>query len=76
MLRSLTEFTGHRFWVDDIVPARSQAWHRAGVTGHRQVTDLHLLSLAERYDGCVATFDQAMAAISADPRRVEVLNPH
>lgn len=73
VMRALTEMTGHEFWIDDVEPAHAQSSDRAGFTGHQQVTDVHLLSLAERHDGCVVTFDKAMAVLSTDPQRVHIL---
>ncbi|WP_419946315.1 hypothetical protein [Candidatus Poriferisodalis sp.] len=34
----------------------------------------HLIALAERHGGCVATFDSAMASLADNESRVLVLN--
>lgn len=73
VLRALTELEGHEYWPDDLEPAQSPQMHSERIIGHRQVTDAHLLALAQRHDGCVATFDRAMATLAQDTRRVHVL---
>lgn len=73
VLRALTAVDGHEFWPDDIEPAHT-AWMQGDrLTGHRQVTDAHLLALAEHHGGSVATFDQALAGLAPDPDRVLLL---
>lgn len=60
VLLGLRQAEGHRFvtdavsLVDDDVPA---------ITGHRQVTDVHLLVLARRSDARVLTFDAGLARV-------------
>lgn len=47
----------HEFWPDD-VSLRDPAmvdWGR--VLGHNQITDVYLLALAVKHDGCLATLD-------------------
>ena len=62
MLAALRAHTGHRFIVDDVsmndidVPP---------LTGHRQVTDAHLLTIAHRHALALLTFDTAIAALAA-----------
>lgn len=51
---------GHVFWKDDISIAQSRWIARERLLGHRQVTDAHLLALALRYEGLLATFDRGM----------------
>ena len=75
VLRALTALAGHEFWIDDLELTQSPWAYEDRLTGYRQVTDSHLLFLAERNDGCVATFDQALAALSPDPSRVHLLAP-
>jgi toxin-antitoxin system PIN domain toxin len=62
VLSALRSLAGHRFLADDVslvdpdVPA---------ITGHRQVTDAHLLTLARRHEVNLVTFDAALATLAA-----------
>lgn len=60
LLESIAALPRHTFWPDDIsyldVPERR-------ITGHRQVTDAYLVTLASKHGGVVATLDRALAAI-------------
>lgn len=73
VMLALTEVAGHEFWVDDVEPAHAQSSDHRRINGYQQVTDAHLLALAEWHDGCVATFDKAMASLAVDPRRIHIL---
>jgi toxin-antitoxin system PIN domain toxin len=69
VLSALRAVGGHTFMVDDVsigdtdVPAMS---------GHRQVTDAHLLTLARRQGSRVVTFDAGLLEL-AGGRDVELL---
>jgi uncharacterized protein len=69
VLASLRGLTGHRFLRDDVsitdpdVPALS---------GHRQVSDAHLLTLARRHEVRLITFDSGVLALD-DGGSVELL---
>ncbi len=69
VLGSLRALTGHRFLVDDVsmtdidVPAMS---------GSRQVSDGHLLTLARRHAVRLVTFDRGILALAAT-NEVELL---
>lgn len=69
VLAALRAIDGHRFVLDDVsigdddVPA---------ITGHRQVTDAHLLTLARRRGLRLVTFDAALVTL-ARGRDVELL---
>lgn len=71
LLRQLIELPGHAFWSDDVSIARSQAFALDHLTGHRQVTDAHLLTLAAQHGGRLATLDRGIEALV--PKGVE---PH
>ncbi len=78
LLRRIVGLPGHRFWSDDVSPARadSPAWEL--VLGHRQVTDAHLLALALRREGRLATFERGVLALlpeTMDPSRAVALIP-
>lgn len=63
LLEKIRRLPGHRFWVDDVSPADSAAGPFARVVGYRQVTDAHLLTLALRNSGSLATFDRGVAEL-------------
>ena len=64
VLLAMRQVGAHQFLVDDVsmidtdVPATS---------GHRQVTDAHLLTLARRRGVRVVTFDAGLAALAGGP---------
>jgi uncharacterized protein len=49
----------HRFWPDDLSPVQALSPTK-GITGHRQITDAYLLTLAAHHRGTVATLDRAL----------------
>lgn len=57
LLRRIVELPGHVFWTDDTAATEDVNQTFARVVGYRQVTDAHLLSLAMRRGGRLATFD-------------------
>lgn len=73
VLHRLTELDGHEFWADDVEIARCPQLDTTRLTGHGQVTDAHLLALAVRNHGCLATFDTSIVHLADDPDRVLVL---
>jgi toxin-antitoxin system PIN domain toxin len=64
MLTELRKLPGHRFWPVDFGFAEATANFEGRFFGHRQVTDLYLLSLAVRHKGTLATFDRGIAALA------------
>jgi toxin-antitoxin system PIN domain toxin len=66
ILRRITALAGHVFWPDDIEIARDKhiAWERLG--SHAQVTDAHLLALAIRRGGRLATFDRGLLDLAPE----------
>jgi toxin-antitoxin system PIN domain toxin len=72
ILRRITALPGHVFWSDDIDIATSEhiAWERLG--SHAQVTDAHLLALALRHGGRLATFDRTMADLAPEGEAARV----
>ncbi len=75
LLRRMRQLEGHVFWADDISPAGPAATPFARVAGYRQVTDAHLLALALRRGGALATLDQGLAELAGQDERdgVEVI---
>lgn len=61
LLRALRNAGSWEFWIDDVQMSASLE----GVMGYRQVTDAHLLQLAQQRGGAVATFDAGLAALAA-----------
>ena len=68
VLRRITALPGHTFWPDDIEIASNEyiAWERLG--SHAQVTDAHLLALAIRRDGRLATFDRGLVDLAPEEK--------
>lgn len=63
LLALLRESTKTVFWPDSISYTDTALDH---VTGHRQVTDAYLASLAARHGVRLATFDEALAKALPD----------
>jgi toxin-antitoxin system PIN domain toxin len=70
VLSALRARDSHRFLTDDVSINDSDV---PRVTGHRQVTDAHLLTLARRRGVRLVTFDAGMLALS-EGRDVELLS--
>jgi uncharacterized protein len=70
VLASLRAAEGHTFLVDDVSIADADV---PAMSGHRQVTDAHLLTLAHRRGMRVVTFDAALRSL-ADESDVELLS--
>lgn len=71
LLREIREVPGHVFWEDDVSAADPEAAPFGEAVGCRQVTDAHLLSLAIRRGGKLATFDRGVVELV--PGRPEVV---
>jgi toxin-antitoxin system PIN domain toxin len=69
VLSALRALDAHRFLTDDVSLTDSDV---PAITGHRQVTDAHLLTLARRRGVRLVTFDVGMLALSRE-RDVELL---
>ncbi|MCX6551507.1 MAG: hypothetical protein NTY02_10960 [Acidobacteria bacterium] len=63
LLARITARPHHHFWSDDVRFAESPCVARSRVVGHQQVTDAHLVALAIRHEGCLATFDRGVRAL-------------
>lgn len=78
LLRRIVELPGHVFWPDDAAAADEENQAFARVVGYRQVTDAHLLSLAIRRGGRLATFDAGirdLAPADQEPSAVVEMIP-
>lgn len=71
-LAALTALQGHEFWPDDVRLVVGAGSDADSVRTHRDVTDRHLIALAARHGGRLATFDVALAD-SAPGYAVELL---
>lgn len=60
-LQTLCQSPLHQFWPDDLSLLDAQAFDHSKIHGHRQLTDLYLLALAVKHQGCFVTFDGAIA---------------
>lgn len=69
VLSVLRTATGHHFLTDDVSLADDDV---PAITGHRQVTDAHLLTLVRRRGAHLVTFDAALVTL-ARGRDVELL---
>jgi toxin-antitoxin system PIN domain toxin len=63
LLQRLVEIEGHRFWRDDASITRLAAPDAECIRGYRQVMDAHLLALAKRHGGRLATFDRRVVGL-------------
>lgn len=72
MLELLRGVGGHEFWAD-----ATEAGHLAkianAIQGYRQVPDAHLITLALRHQGAVATLDRGMGQLAASPDAVVLI---
>ena len=63
VLRHIVNLPDHTFWIDDISIATTPHLKTSWLLGHKQVTDAHLLALALRNDGRLATFDRGVSQL-------------
>lgn len=63
VLERIVSLSDHQFWEDDISLVDSKMVAKDRLVGHRQVTDAHLLALAIRHGGRLATFDSGITRI-------------
>ncbi len=74
VLRRLTELAGHHFWIDDVQISRSPYVQQERLMSHRQIADAHLLAIALRHKGRMATFDRGIRHLDpSDPTVVVVV---
>lgn len=60
LLQRMTSLAGHTFWPDGIRHVVAERFDTSTLSGHRQVTDGHLLALCAEYQGRLVTFDTAV----------------
>ena len=77
LLVALREVGTHNFWIDDLEPSTSELLPRERLTGHRQVTDAHLIALSRRHHGSISTFDRGLKTLARglSSTTVELVTP-
>jgi len=58
MLQSATATPWHMLWADDISLLDGRLFRHSHIHSGRQLTDLYLLGLAVKHQGCLVSFDQ------------------
>ena len=58
----------HEFWVDDLSLVSTDYFDPRRLQGPRQITDAHLLALAQRHDGQLVTFDRGIRDLVSTDR--------
>lgn len=64
LLRKMTSLAGHTFWPDTVRHIVGRALDASMVSGHRQVTDAHLVALCAEHHGRLVTFDGAISDLA------------
>jgi toxin-antitoxin system PIN domain toxin len=75
-LRTLCSSESHHFWHDDLSLIDEAIFRPEAVVSHRQITDIHLLALAIRRGGRLATFDRSIPikpVVGAKPASLEII---
>jgi len=73
LLREMTADSGHRFWADEISLTNPSFTFTNLLTGHRQVSDSYLLSLAVYHRGILATLDRGIVSLDRGAGNVEII---
>ncbi len=63
LLRRIVALPHHVFWTDDVSFATTPFLDPRKLLGYRQVSDAHLLALALRHGGCLATLDRGVGEL-------------
>lgn len=66
LLREMTALEGHEFWADDVAIVSGGRGDASQISSHRDVTDAHLVALAERHGGRLVTFDSRISRLLGD----------
>jgi toxin-antitoxin system PIN domain toxin len=73
MLQNSTAAPWHALWADDISILDASVFRHANIHSAKQLTDLYLLGLAVKHDGCLASFDQRIPLSAVHGARTEHL---
>lgn len=65
LLEAMCRSTHHRYLPDATSPCAAPLFRQPGLIGHRQVTDVYLLSLAGSAGVRLATLDRALSSYAA-----------
>ncbi len=77
-LRRFRGSGGHVFWSDEVSLLDASLFDLSRIAGHRHLTDIYLLGLAQRLGGRLATFDRSIpfaAVKGATAATLEVIAP-
>ena len=75
-LRTFCGAPHHRFWPDAVSLRDATLFDPGLIRGHRQLTDIYLLGLAKKKEGCLVTFDRTIplkTVIGADAATLVVV---
>lgn len=75
-LNAATSTSLHQFWPDSVSLLDAQHIEPTRIHGPRQLTDMYLLALTVKHNGCLVTFDQSIALEAvrgATPSHIVVL---
>lgn len=67
LLRRITALPDHLFWPNDIALADTPFLAADKLVGYRQITDAHLLAVALRHGGRLATLDDGVRSVVPAP---------
>jgi uncharacterized protein len=70
LLRANLNHPAHSFWPDDVDLRSTSKFAAQHLSGHQQVTDAYLLSLAISHQGKLATLDRGIAAWEQPGKRL------
>jgi len=63
LLQRIISLPHHQFWHDDVSLATSSLFDATRLSGYRQVTDAHLMTLALHQGGRLATLDRRIKSL-------------
>lgn len=66
LLTAMTALAGHVFWPDDVRLVVGDRGGEGQLVSHRDVTDAHLLALADARHGRLVTFDVGISRLLGD----------
>jgi len=75
-IRERLTIESHEFWPDDVSLLDESLFRLDGGVTSRTTTDVYLLGLAVRHDGCLVTFDRNIplsTVVGAEPRHLKVV---
>jgi uncharacterized protein len=59
-LEDFASHSDHEFWSDDLSLRHNSVFVRERLHTSRSITDVYLLALATKHEGCLATFDEGI----------------